>query len=52
VIETMTNRRFRHLPILDRGKLAGMVSIGDMVKAIMQDYQGTIETLHAQIVEG
>lgn len=52
VIETMTNRRFRHLPILDRGKLAGMVSIGDMVKAIMQDYQGTIETLHAQIIEG
>jgi len=52
VMETMTNRRFRHLPIIDRGKLAGMVSIGDMVKAIMQDYQGTIETLHAQIIEG
>lgn len=52
VVQTMTNRRFRHLPIVDHGKLAGMVSIGDMVKAMMQEYQGTIETLHAQIIEG
>lgn len=51
VVQTMTERRFRHLPILDQGKLAGMVSIGDMVKAMMQEYQGEIETLESQITE-
>jgi CBS domain-containing protein len=51
VVQTMTARRFRHLPILDHGKLAGMVSIGDMVKAMMQEYQGEIETLESQITE-
>jgi CBS domain-containing protein len=31
-IEKMNNGRFRHLPVLDAGKLAGIVSIGDIVK--------------------
>jgi CBS domain-containing protein len=29
----MTDRRIRHLPVIDNGRLAGMVSIGDLVKA-------------------
>lgn len=29
----MTENRIRHLPVIDRGKLAGLVSIGDVVKA-------------------
>ena len=33
VMGLMTNRRIRHLPIIDDGKLAGMISIGDVVKA-------------------
>ncbi len=51
-LKTMTERRFRHLPILDRGKLVGIVSIGDMVKAQIDEYEGEIETLQTQLTEG
>lgn len=33
----MTEKRFRHLPVVDNGKLVGIVSIGDLVKASMSD---------------
>ncbi len=33
----MTARRIRHLPVLDKGRLAGMVSIGDVVKSIITE---------------
>ena len=33
IMGKMTSRRVRHLPILDNGRLAGMISIGDIVKA-------------------
>jgi CBS domain-containing protein len=33
IMGTMTSRRVRHLPIMDNGRLAGMISIGDIVKA-------------------
>lgn len=33
----MTEKRFRHLPVMDGGKLAGLVSIGDLVKQISSD---------------
>ena len=41
----MTESRIRHLPILDDTKLQGMISIGDLVKAIMREQQRTIEQL-------
>jgi CBS domain-containing protein len=52
VMKTMTERRFRHLPIIENGKLVGIVSIGDMVKAQLEQYQGEIETLETQIIGG
>ena len=50
VMQTMTEKRFRHLPILDRGKLVGLVSIGDVVKAQLEEYEGEVETLETQII--
>jgi CBS domain-containing protein len=32
VMETMTNGRFRHMPVVEQGKLIGLISIGDVVK--------------------
>lgn len=51
VMETMTNRRFRHIPVLDHGKLVGIISIGDVVKNLLESYEGEIATLQAQISE-
>ncbi|HLF27005.1 MAG TPA: CBS domain-containing protein [Anaerolineae bacterium] len=52
VAQTMTERRFRHLPVMDQGRLAGIVSIGDVVKAQLEEYEGEIHTLQTQIMEG
>lgn len=49
VLQTMTDNRFRHLPIMDRGKLAGMISIGDVVKAQLDEYSGTIDSLQDSV---
>ena len=51
VLQTMTTRRFRHLPIMDQDRLIGVVSIGDVVKAQLDKYQGEIDTLQAQVIE-
>ena len=45
----MTDKRVRHLPVLDRGKVAGLVSIGDLVKAIIAEQQFVIEQLESYI---
>lgn len=39
----MTQRRIRHLPVVDQGRLVGMISIGDVVKAIIADQQFVVE---------
>ncbi len=52
VLQTMTNKRFRHLPIVEHDKLLGIVSIGDVVKAQLDQYQGEIDTLQTQIIKG
>jgi CBS domain-containing protein len=50
VVHTMTEKRFRHLPIMDQGKLVGIISIGDVVKAQRNQYQGEIDTLQTQMI--
>ncbi len=52
VLQTMTAKRFRHLPIMDRERLIGIISIGDVVKAQLDKYQGDVDTLQTQIIEG
>ncbi|MHB8406396.1 MAG: CBS domain-containing protein [Gammaproteobacteria bacterium] len=37
VLNIMTNKRFRHMPVVRGGKLVGIVSIGDLVKAMLQE---------------
>ena len=41
----MTEKRIRHLPVLDKGKLVGLVSIGDLVKSIIGEQQFVIEQM-------
>jgi CBS domain-containing protein len=50
VANTMTEKRIRHLPVVDMGKLVGIVSIGDVVKAQRDKYRGEVETLETQIL--
>ncbi|MCG7402109.1 MULTISPECIES: CBS domain-containing protein [Caballeronia] len=45
----MTDKRMRHLPVIDNGKLIGMISIGDLVKNIMAEQQYTIQQLEYYI---
>jgi CBS domain-containing protein len=48
-MNTMTDRRIRHLPVVSGGKVVGMISIGDLVKAVIADQQEAIEQLEHYI---
>ena len=45
----VTDKRIRHLPVLQDGKLIGIISIGDLVKAIIADQKFMIEQLERYI---
>ncbi len=48
-MQLMTDNNFRHLPVMDDGKLAGVISIGDVVRAVIADQQETINMLKSYI---
>lgn len=52
VMATMTQGRFRHLPVVDHGELVGLISIGDVVKARLEETRHETEALKAYIVAG
>ena len=45
----MSEKRIRHLPVVDNERVVGMISIGDLVKAIISEQQSTIEHLEQYI---
>jgi CBS domain-containing protein len=48
----MTDKRIRHLPVVEEGRLIGIVSIGDIVKAVIEAQRLTIEELETYITSG
>jgi CBS domain-containing protein len=45
----MTNKHVRHLPVIENGNLIGLISIGDVVKAIISEHEYTIKQLENYI---
>lgn len=50
-METMTERRCRHLVVTENGKMAGIISLGDLVKHMLQEKQAEVEQM-AQYIAG
>jgi len=48
-MQLVTEQRVRHLPVVDGGRVIGVVSIGDLVKAVIEEQQHTIEQLETYI---
>jgi CBS domain-containing protein len=52
LLSRMTDRRIRHLPVCENGKLVGVVSIGDLVKAKIAETEAEAAGLKAYIAQG
>ncbi len=49
VMQTMTERRFRHLPVVQQGRLCGMISIGDVVRLRLEEQRREADALREYI---
>jgi CBS domain-containing protein len=49
IMEMMTIGKFRHLPVVEEGKVVGLISIGDIVKRRVQEYETEQEALRDYI---
>jgi len=48
-MQLMTDKRIRHLPVVDRERVVGVLSIGDLVRAVLEEQQQTIADLERYI---
>ncbi|KAL9342808.1 hypothetical protein Peur_063239 [Populus x canadensis] len=51
-MQLMTDRRIRHIPVIDDKGMIGMVSIGDVVRAVVSEYREELDRLNAYIQGG
>lgn len=51
-MQLMTNKKIRHLPVLEDNKVVGVISIGDVVKAVIQSQKSEIDSLRNYITTG
>ncbi|WP_340106105.1 CBS domain-containing protein [Rhodohalobacter sp. 8-1] len=51
-MQLMTNKKIRHLPVLDNKSVVGVISIGDVVKAVIESQKSEIDTLRNYIATG
>jgi CBS domain-containing protein len=52
LMHTMTERRFRHLPVIEDGRMIGIISIGDVVKHRLQELEAETNLLQDYIAGG
>ncbi len=52
VMEAMTARRIRHLPVIEGGRIVGIISIGDVVKSVIDDARHEADDLKRYIAAG
>jgi len=51
-MQLMTNKKIRHLPVLENDSLVGVISIGDVVKAVIESQKNEIDSLRDYIATG